>query len=45
MALIEVLDPCDCERMHGENRFDENALGNLMPDTLIILVIGSPNLS
>jgi hypothetical protein len=25
MALIEVLDPCDSERMHGENRFDENA--------------------
>jgi hypothetical protein len=25
MALIEVLDPCDCERMDGEKRFDENA--------------------
>jgi len=41
--VIEVLDPCDSKRMDGENRFDENALGNLMPDTPIILVTVSTN--
>ena len=34
MAQIEFLAPCDCERMDGEKRFDENEVGDFMTDTL-----------